>query len=59
MKTFFRNYQPPITPEHHTCVGLGLELLQRLRLLRKKFPDVAGKFYLVSCEEVRRSALQN
>ncbi|KAL0275629.1 UNVERIFIED_CONTAM: hypothetical protein PYX00_003427 [Menopon gallinae] len=51
VRTFFRRYRPPITPEHHTCVGLGLELLQRLRMLHRKFPDVAGKFYLVSCEE--------
>jgi len=51
VSNFYRRYNPPITPEHHTCVGLGLELLIRLQLVEKKFPSVAGKFYLVSCEE--------
>ncbi|XP_059470514.1 uncharacterized protein LOC132193701 [Neocloeon triangulifer] len=48
---FFREYSPPITPEHHTCVGLGLELLKKLWLLESKFPGLASKFYVISCEE--------
>uniref|UniRef100_A0A1B6KF53 Uncharacterized protein n=1 Tax=Graphocephala atropunctata TaxID=36148 RepID=A0A1B6KF53_9HEMI len=46
-----RTYQPPITPEHHTCVGLGLTLLDRLRALDHRFPGLASRVYLVSCEE--------
>lgn len=49
---FYRKYQPLITPEHYTCVGLGFELLRRLRSLNKKYPDIASGLYLVSCEEV-------
>ncbi|KAK6617008.1 hypothetical protein RUM44_005365 [Polyplax serrata] len=49
--TFFRRYIPPITSDHHTCVGLGMELLQKLRHLENKFPKLKNKFYLVSCEE--------
>jgi len=55
LEQFFREYCPPITPEHHTCVGLGLELLKKLWLLDTKFPGLASKFYVISCEEVRIS----
>lgn len=48
---FYRKYQPLITNEHHTCVGLGFELLHRLRALNKRFPGIASGLYLVSCEE--------
>lgn len=48
---FYRKYQPLITPEHHTCVGLGFELLNRLTALNKRFPGIASGLYLVSCEE--------
>ncbi|EEB14879.1 conserved hypothetical protein [Pediculus humanus corporis] len=51
VENFFRTYNPPITPEHHTCVGLGLELLKKLKFLEKKYPGLKDKFYLVSCEE--------
>lgn len=49
---FYRKYQPLITHEHHTCVGLGFELLHRLTDLNKRFPGIASGLYLVSCEEV-------
>jgi len=49
---FYRKYQPLITHEHHTCVGLGFELLHRLTGLNKRFPGIASGLYLVSCEEV-------
>jgi hypothetical protein len=52
LEQFMREYTPPITPEHHTCVGLGLELLKKLWKLESKFPGLASKFYVVSCEEV-------
>ncbi|KAJ8893911.1 hypothetical protein PR048_006512 [Dryococelus australis] len=48
---FFRQYSPPITPEHYTCVGLALELLRRLASLEEKFPGLTSRLYLVSCEE--------
>ncbi|XP_063244203.1 uncharacterized protein LOC134543230, partial [Bacillus rossius redtenbacheri] len=51
MVKFFRSYKPPITPEHHTCVGLALELLRRLSTLEEKFPGLTSRLYLVSCEE--------
>lgn len=51
LREFFRGYEPPITADHYTCVGLSLELLRRLDTLAAKFPKTAGKFYLVSCEE--------
>ncbi|XP_049947877.1 uncharacterized protein LOC126456166 [Schistocerca serialis cubense] len=48
---FYRHYEPPITEEHYTCVGLALELLQKLRRLDKKFPGLASGLFLASCEE--------
>ncbi|XP_066587902.1 uncharacterized protein [Prorops nasuta] len=48
---FYRKYQPLITHQHHTCVGLGFELLNRLTRLNKRFPGIASGLYLVSCEE--------
>ncbi|XP_017770941.1 PREDICTED: uncharacterized protein LOC108558522 [Nicrophorus vespilloides] len=41
---FYQNYAPPITPSHHTCVGLALELWLKLKHL-------SSHLYLVSCEE--------
>ncbi|XP_054268670.1 uncharacterized protein LOC128990660 [Macrosteles quadrilineatus] len=49
---FMQTYQPPITPEHHTCVGLGLALLNRLTVLDHRFPGLASRLFIVSCEEV-------
>ncbi|XP_012227310.1 uncharacterized protein, partial [Linepithema humile] len=48
---FYRKYQPLITEEHYTCVGLGFELLHRLKGLNNRFPGIASGLYLVSCEE--------
>ncbi|XP_070528253.1 uncharacterized protein [Cardiocondyla obscurior] len=48
---FYRKYQPLITRGHHTCVGLGFELLHRLTGLNKQFPGIASGLYIVSCEE--------
>lgn len=55
LERFYRKYQPLITTEHHTCVGLGFELLQRLRGLNKRFPGISSGLYLVSCEETIRN----
>ncbi|XP_046753162.1 uncharacterized protein LOC124416276, partial [Diprion similis] len=51
LERFYRKYQPVITNEHHTCVGLGFELLRRLCSLNERFPGIASRLYLVSCEE--------
>ncbi|XP_074113916.1 uncharacterized protein LOC141536979 [Cotesia typhae] len=48
---FYQKYQPLITHKHHTCVGLGFELLSRLSKLDDRFPGIANGLYLVSCEE--------
>lgn len=34
----YREYQPPITDAHHTCVGLGLTLIQQLASLHVPVP---------------------
>lgn len=52
LNRFYRKYQPVITDEHYTCVGLGFELLNRLTGLNKRFPGLVSSLYLVSCEEV-------
>lgn len=48
LSAFYRNYEPPITPKHHTCVGLGIELLDNLKTIDTCLGD---KLYLVSSEE--------
>lgn len=45
------SYKPPITSNHHTCVGLALELWKKLGELDQRFPGLSDYFYLVSCEE--------
>ena len=48
---FYKSYRPPITAEHHTCVGLGLELIKNLSSLEERFPGLTSRLYLASCEE--------
>ncbi|KAF5270627.1 hypothetical protein FQA39_LY01365 [Lamprigera yunnana] len=48
---FLRTYLPPITPLHHTCVGLAVELWTKLLRLNENFPGLTNYLYLVSCEE--------
>ncbi|XP_030745368.1 uncharacterized protein LOC115874366 [Sitophilus oryzae] len=48
---FFHKYTPRITAEHHTCVGLALELRHRLIKLEQNYPDLRKHLYIVSCEE--------
>ncbi|KAJ8957310.1 hypothetical protein NQ314_006558 [Rhamnusium bicolor] len=49
---FFHTYSPPITPEHYTCVGLALELWNRLSIqLESKYPGIGKHICVVSCEE--------
>ncbi|GAB6026289.1 hypothetical protein CHUAL_012496 [Chamberlinius hualienensis] len=61
LTTFFRTYSPPITPEHHTCVGLGLDLVDRIRTsetLLRAFPSVGKHIQLSSCEEDYDASIQ-
>lgn len=51
MENFFREYEPPLTQNANTCVGLGLLLIGKLALLENKFPGIKNSLYLVSCEE--------
>jgi len=51
LEYFFRKYQPPLTKNANTCVGLGLLLIGKLALLESRFPGVKNSLYLVSCEE--------
>lgn len=48
---FFRSYSPPITLPNVTCVGLALELCNRLHILDLEYPDVSDHFFIASCEE--------
>lgn len=51
LRDYLHTYLPPITPIHHTCVGLALELWTKLVKLNEKFPGLTNYLYLVSCEE--------
>ncbi|OWR52201.1 uncharacterized protein LOC116771170 [Danaus plexippus] len=48
---FFPKYNPPIRPRKHTCVGLGMEVIKRLKVLEKDFPGISKSMMLVSCDE--------
>lgn len=51
LEEFFHRYEPPVTAQHHTCVGLALELWCRLHKLETRFAGLTESLYLVSCEE--------
>lgn len=48
---FFPKYNPPIRAHKHTCVGLGMEVIKRLKVLEKDFPGITKSMTLVSCDE--------
>ncbi|CAG9763520.1 unnamed protein product [Ceutorhynchus assimilis] len=48
---FFHKYTPKITSDHHTCVGLALELRNRVEKFEKSYPNIKGHICIVSCEE--------
>lgn len=52
VERFYHKYQPLITHKHHTCVGLGFELMRRLYKLNERYSGISSGLYLVSCEEV-------
>ncbi|RVE48013.1 hypothetical protein evm_007325 [Chilo suppressalis] len=51
LKTFFPKYNPPIRAHKHTCVGLAMEVMKRLRVLEKDYPGITKSMMLVSCDE--------
>ena len=51
LKTFFPKYNPPIRPRKHTCVGLAMEVMKRLKVLEKDFPGITKAMMIVSCDE--------
>ncbi|CAH4029877.1 unnamed protein product [Pieris brassicae] len=48
---FFPKYNPPIRAHKHTCVGLGMETMKRLKALENDFPGISKSMMLVSCDE--------
>lgn len=51
LKEFFPKYNPPIRAHKHTCVGLGMEVMKRLKVLENDFPGITKSMMLVSCDE--------
>ena len=52
LEDLYRDYTPPITDKHHTCVGLGLDLTRRILQLEEAYPGIRSSLFLSSCEEV-------
>uniref|UniRef100_A0A0A9XRV8 64 kDa protein n=1 Tax=Lygus hesperus TaxID=30085 RepID=A0A0A9XRV8_LYGHE len=48
LTTFYKKHNATLTRGQHTCVGLGLKLLERLNSI---YPHLAGKFFIASSEE--------
>lgn len=51
LEDLFREYTPPITDKHHTCVGLGLDMKRRIQELEEVHPGIRSALFLASCEE--------
>lgn len=51
LKEYFPKYNPPIRPKKNTCVGLGMEVMKKLKILEKDFPGITKSMMLVSCDE--------
>ncbi|KAM3957936.1 uncharacterized protein ACR2FA_008079 [Aphomia sociella] len=51
LNEFFPKYNPPIRPRKNTCVGLGMEVMKKLKVLEKDFPGITKSMMLVSCDE--------
>lgn len=47
----FPKYNPPIRAHKNTCVGLGMEVMKRLKSLEADFPGITKSMMLVSCDE--------
>ncbi|KAK3874757.1 hypothetical protein Pcinc_020321 [Petrolisthes cinctipes] len=48
---FYHDYDPPLLPGRHTCVGLTCLLQSRLSSLEPRYPGIKDATYKVSCEE--------
>lgn len=51
LQEFFPKFNPPIRAHKHTCVGLALEVMKRLKVLEKDFPGISNSMMIVSCDE--------
>ncbi|XP_075980148.1 uncharacterized protein LOC142979221 [Anticarsia gemmatalis] len=51
LNEYFPKYNAPIRAHKHTCVGLGMEVMKRLKVLEKDFPGISKSMMLVSCDE--------
>lgn len=51
LKEYYQYYTPPITQEHHTCVGLAFEVIIRSGSLEKRWPGLSDHLSFASCEE--------
>lgn len=51
LEDFYRDYDPPLLPGRHTCVGLSCLLDTRLSVLEPLYPGLKDSIYKVSCEE--------
>ncbi|XP_050704281.1 uncharacterized protein LOC126989705 [Eriocheir sinensis] len=51
LSTFFREYDPPLLPGRHTCVGLTCLLETRMAALETDYPGLKDATYKVGCEE--------
>lgn len=51
LKEYFPKYKPPIRPKKNTCVGLGMEVIKKLKVLENDFPGITKSMMLVSCDE--------
>ncbi|XP_042208997.1 uncharacterized protein LOC121857165 [Homarus americanus] len=51
LEDFYRDYDPPLLPGRHTCVGLSCLLDTRLSVLEPHYPGLKDAIYKVSCEE--------
>lgn len=48
---YYPKYSPPIRAHKHTCVGLAMEVMKRLKVLENDFPGITKAMMLVSCDE--------
>lgn len=51
LESFYRQYVPPISDDHHTCVGLGMDLARRILELEDSYSGISLALFLASCEE--------
>lgn len=51
LKEYLPKYNPPIKPKKNTCVGLGMEVMKKLKVLENDFPGITKSMMLVSCDE--------